>query len=65
MVEAGSVAVRSRESVVGIDALGTDAELFKSGLLSGEVLLVAGATGVADCDRRHAVKRAIKVPLLK
>jgi len=34
--------------VVGVDAVGGDAELFEGGFLGGEVLLVGGTAGVAD-----------------
>ena len=39
--------------MVGVDAIGRDAELLKRGPLGGEVLLVGRAAGVADGDRGH------------
>ena len=50
LVEAGARAIGPSHAVVGVDALRGNAELFERRLLSGEVLLVGRAAGVADGD---------------
>ena len=44
------------QSMVGVDAVGGNAELFEGGFLGGEVLLIGGAAGVADQGCRHGEK---------
>src|SRR6476620_11148464 len=62
LVETGAGAVRAGEPAIHVDALGRDAELFKSGPLGGEVLLISGAAGVADQGCGHGDKCTLGLP---
>ena len=64
LIETGARAIGPSHTVVGVDALRRNAELFERRLLSGEVLLVGRAAGVADGDVSWP-ECTIKVPLLK
>src|SRR3954454_19617009 len=62
LIEAWPGPVRAGEPTVRVNALGRDPELFKGGLLGGEVLLVGGAAGVADQGRGHGDKCTLGLP---
>ncbi len=53
LIQTGTGPVGPGEALVGIDAIGPDAELDQRLLLSGEILLVSGAAGVTDQRVRH------------
>ena len=53
LVETGAGARAAGEAVIGVDALGVDAEVDQGATLRGEVLSIGGAAGVADADGFH------------
>ena len=53
LVETGARARAAGEAVIGVDALGVDAEVDQGQALRGEVLSIGGAAGVADADGFH------------
>ena len=58
LVEAGAVAVRAGEAVIGVDAVLGDAELPERLALGGRVLAVGGAAGISDegCGHGESVR---------
>ena len=53
LVETGARARAAGEAVIGVDALGVDAEVDQGQTLRGEVLSIGGAAGVSDADGCH------------
>jgi hypothetical protein len=53
LAQSGSLAVGAGQSVIDVNPLGLDPETEQSVALSGEVLLVGGASGVPDKQRAH------------
>ena len=53
LVEAGARTSPAGEAVIGVDALGVDAEVDQGAALRREVLSIGGAAGVSDADGVH------------
>ena len=53
LVETGAGASAAGEAVIGVDALGVNAEVDQGQALGGEVLSIGGAAGVSDADGFH------------